>query len=134
MLKINNELVGKTVTFDLYPASVIGTNFDRVEVIGLGKHEMVTGLISPATMHASVYPLLPPGSPKDYRDYEYLMVKLPSGKLTAVGVPWIVPDSVTIVTRTDISITIHDASLSDVPLLKRILNENGYIDIDVSVK
>lgn len=79
-----------TVSFDLYPASFLGTSIKNAKVLGVvnAATAMKLGFDAPA-VHATVKPSLPPEAPAQYDQYQYVMLKLASGQETFIGIPWI---------------------------------------------
>lgn len=79
-----------TVSFDLYPASILFASVKNARVLSLlsAQVAMKLGYDAPA-MHALVYPTLPPGTPNAFDKYQYIGLRLASGQETFIGVPWI---------------------------------------------
>lgn len=90
MLEQSQIQLESTVSFDLYPAHMLGTSIKNAKVLGIfnARIAMQLGHDAPA-MHAIVFPTLPPGTPNGYDKYMYLYLKLASGGQTFIGLPWI---------------------------------------------
>lgn len=131
---IDQSLLGKVVSFQIYPSAIITDEFTNVRLIGLINYEVATGYIEPASMHANVYPTLPTGTPNDYRLYEYVIIRKADGKMTALGLPWIKEDTIVVAGSTDLQITIRGKSIDDIPRLRQILTTNNFTDFDISSK
>ena len=63
------DLIGKVVSFQLYPSAIVTDDFTNCKVIAVGSHESASGFISPARLHSTIYATLPEGTPNDYRAY-----------------------------------------------------------------
>lgn len=133
MSTITDSDVDKQGSFLIYPSNVISTDFSNVKILGITGWELVQ-FINPAQAHANVYQALPEGTPNDYRAYKYVTVRLGNGDVTAVGMPWIIPESVQISSNTDIMITIHGKGSDDIPLLKQVLAVQGFANNEIKIK
>lgn len=123
--------VGKTATFTIYPASIIMEDFTDVKILGVVSAEVASGM-GLAEKHVLVYPTLPEGTPNDYLAYNYLMVRLPNGNITTLGLPWIIPDSIRISSSVDINVLIRGKGVDDIDNLRKVLAGNGYNDVTIT--
>ena len=121
-----NELLGQTITFETYPSAIIGTKFSNVYVRGIVDHTGVSEF-SPAVMHANVFATIPTGTvADDFRKYHYLKLELQNGHTTFVGIPWIIANTVVVVSNQNLVITIPKyGSTTNQEFIKRILLNNG---------
>lgn len=129
------DLMGQTISFELYPHNIIGTRFENVIVRGVVDHSGVTGF-NPAIMHSNVYPSIPPDKIiDDFKRYSYLRIELENKTITYVGLPWIIQESIVVSDNRELVITIRkSASLSDQEFVRRMLISNGIQDFDLKVK
>lgn len=134
MAELNQSMIGMVISFQLYPSAILTDDFTDVKLIGLVNYEGAGLYISPAQKHATVYPTLPANTPNDYRLYEYAIIRKQDGKVTAVGVPWIKEETLTISQTVELVITVRNKSIDDIPRLRQILTQNRFADIDVAVK
>lgn len=134
MTDFNQTIIGKTVTFQVYPSGIISDDFTNVTVVGIVTHEAATAYIRPAILHTSVYPSLPTGTPNDYRLYEYALIRKPDGVMTAVGLPWIKMETVVIADTIDIVVTIRGKGINDIDRIRQILVQNNIPNIEVTAK
>lgn len=132
MTDISTDLIGSYVDFDIYGSAVIPTSYKNCQVLAIGTYKSSTGPISPAQTHAVVYPYLPQGTPNDYKAYQYLIVQLDGGSISAVGIPWIIEGSLKVIGTIDINVTIYDKGITDVDTLKRILTQNGFTNFAIT--
>lgn len=86
--------------------------------------------------HANTLPAIPLGddviSP-DYREFDYIVVRYmgivdgaPGLVTREIGIPWIIPGSVTRQYRQTLTIQISDFDESQLPLIRKILRNNGF--------
>lgn len=127
------DLIGKVVSFQLYPSAIVTDDFTNCKVIAVGSHESASGFISPARLHSTIYATLPEGTPNDYRAYEYVLIKKQDNTITAVGIPWVKDNSVVIVGSIELHATIRNKTIEDIDLLRKVLMENNFSDIDITI-
>lgn len=94
MLDQSQIVLSSTVSFDLYPAHLLGTSIKNAKVLGLvdAATAQALGFDAPA-VHAQVFVTLPPGTPNAYDKYFYIHLKLASGQRSFIGLPWIKDDT-----------------------------------------
>jgi len=127
MALIEDYLVfGNVISFDVYPATIIGSRFVDVKVLALLDKETANLWIDAEAMHANVYPTLPAGVPDDPSQYQYVKFKHTNGTVSILGIPWINPDSITLSQRGTLTITVNDVGTVDKDRIIRALAANGY--------
>lgn len=128
------DSLGQTIAFEVYPSSVIGTRFNNAIVRGVVDHSGVTEF-NPAVMHANVFATLPSGSVDDFRKYNYLRLELENGNITFVGIPWIITNSVQVISNQDLVINIPKyGSHENQEFIKRMLLNNGITEFTIDTK
>ena len=128
------DFLGQTIAFEVYPSSVIGTRFNNAIVRGVVDHSGVTEF-NPAVMHANVFATLPSGSVDDFRKYNYLRLELENGNITFVGIPWIIANSVQVISNQDLVINIPKyGSHENQEFIKRMLLNNGITEFTIDTK
>ena len=128
------DSLGQTIAFEVYPSSVIGTRFNNAIVRGVVDHSGVTEF-NPAVMHANVFATLPSGSVDDFRKYNYLRLELENGNITFVGIPWIIANSVQVISNQDLVINIPKyGSYENQEFVKRMLLNNGITEFTIDTK
>lgn len=133
MSAMSKMKIGDTVSFDVYPASIIGTKFKQCKVLAFLDAESAVNWIDPAAMHINVYPTLPTGTPNRYNAYSYIKVRLANGVTTCVGDPWIKADTVKVVTSNRLQVILEDVNPEDAQKVANILLQNGYANISVDL-
>lgn len=87
---------GDVVTFQLVVANVIPNAFTNVTVLGVMSYDGATFIDNELrSKHTNMYPYFKDkvANVDNPKNYSYLIVKLPSGKTMAIGLPWIVEGS-----------------------------------------
>ena len=131
MADVSNLTPGQTISFEL-ETKVLANEFKTCSYLGQVSYELAVTFDDVDATHANIYSTLPTGTPNDPRQYNYILVKLPSGEKKPVGIPWI-KDPVTVVETCIITAKIYDASVNDAEDIKRALNARGYSDITITV-
>lgn len=127
MLAIADIPLNSTVSFDLHPAAILGASYKRAKILAIVDADSTPYFgLDAAAMHANVYPTLPGGVPNDHRAYMYLKLKLASGQITCVGIPWIVDASMVVETTRKIQITVDNVTPEQQNLIVQALSANGF--------
>ena len=130
MADISNISAGDLLSFDLN-TTLIAADYKGVTLLGIVGYTMAMGYEDVEVTHKNIIGSLPEGTPEKASDYNYLIVKLPSGTIKAVGIPWI-KDPITVVKTTTITVTVTPASLSDVDIIKKALNAYGVTNYTIT--
>jgi hypothetical protein len=125
---------GNVISFDVYPATIIGAHFSDAKVLGLLDKDTANLWIDADAMHVNVYPSLPAGTPDDPDQYQYVKLRHLNGTVSIIGIPWINADTLEISQRGTLTITVSDASPLDKDRIIRALAANGYRAAKVSLK
>ncbi len=134
MSALSQLTIGSTVSFDVYPAAIIGSSFDDVKVLAILDMDTASFWIDPLALHINVKPSLPDGVPDDPQDYQYLKLKHPNGNVEVIGVPWIREDTISHSQAGTLVITVDDVGPEDRDTIVRALSANGYRAASVKMK
>lgn len=129
MATITIDHIGKVVSFNLYPASILGTNYNLSKVLAILDADTAMAYVDVSQLHTSVYGTIPdPNKPvDDYRSYSYLKLQLSNGQTGIIGIPWI-DGELTIHQNNTIRADISNVGASDVAKIRTMLIANGYND------
>lgn len=128
-MSITANMISAIVSFTVYPAAIIGSNFSRVKILGIFDARIAQRFADVASLHANIYPTLPPGSGEKYTDYQYVEVELPDGQTSIIGIPWIVASTVTVHGNTQAQFVVSNITPSDVDIIRQQIIAAGYTDI-----
>lgn len=123
---ITSESIGKTVSFNTHATSVLGTNFNRVKVLGILDHETAMLYINVPIVSVNVYPSLPAGVSKDYQNYQFLKIKHTNGDNGCIAIEWIDNSTFVVHEGVNIEFRVEDANASDADRIREILSFNGF--------
>lgn len=79
----------------------------------------------------AIYPALPTGTPKDYRNYQYLKVRLTNGTDTVVATKWIKENTLVVHNDVAIQVNIRGINPSDINKIRGILQAYNYTDFSI---
>lgn len=113
MLNTSTIPLNAIVSFELYASSVLGSGYQGAKILAILDADSAFAYIDPPAMHANVYSSLPAGTPDAYDGYNYLKLKLASGQVTAIGIPWIKDETFAVSSTRKMQITIDNVSPAD---------------------
>ena len=132
MLNTQNVKINSVVSFDLYAEAILGAKIRNAKVLSiLDAQDAARYIANPVTMHAAVFPSLPPDTPNRYDGYPYLKLKLEGGTTTAIGLPWIRESTYREVSVADLQFTISNVDPEGRALIMQALAAQGYTAVDV---
>lgn len=130
---INSDTIGKTVSFETYAQYVLGESFERVKVLGILDVESAKFVGDVMSLATAIYPTLPEGTPKDYRNYRYVKVRMPNGNDRVVALEWIRSETVVIHTDITAQFTVSNINADDVDEIIKVLNAYRYFNIQTKI-
>lgn len=131
MLNTNDIVLGSIVSFELYPSMMIASSYTRARVEAILGFADANKYIDAKAVHINVYPTLPGGTPNKPESYYYLKLKLLSGEVTVVGVPWIKELTYVVVESNSFRFTVPNVSVDDEAIIRTQLAALGYKMVDV---
>lgn len=135
MAQILDKLnIGDIASFDVYPNDYLGNQFRQCVILAILDADSVRFLgIEPETEHVKVYDSLPAGTPNDPTKYQWLKLRLTNGSITAIGIPWIKPDTIVTVTTSTITVVYENVSPNDVQKIRTMNANNGYSSFAITI-
>lgn len=121
-------------SFSVYPVALLGNDFTDVTVLATLDEETARQTIDTYAVHRQYYPSLPADTPDDPTAYDYVKLRMKSGEIRIIGIPWIDPTTVVLVEKVPLVIELEDASLADIPHLRNILSANRYKIVTIRKK
>lgn len=111
MLTIEELPLNAIVSFDLYPSQFLGVGYRGAKVLAwLDADSAPFFGVDPVALHANVYPTLPGSTPNAYDGYPWVKLKLASGAITVIGVPFIKDDTLNIASTRKMRFTVEDVA------------------------
>lgn len=128
-----NFQLKKVYSFDVYPTSVLGSNFKNVTVLAVMDQEMANKEIDTQALHIQVYPSLPNGTPNQADGYNYVKIRTPANTTTILGMAWIKEDTIEEIASVTINVKLGNVTASDVTRIRNALVQNGFNNLIVSI-
>lgn len=128
-----NVQIGKTYTFNTRSAAFLGAKIVRAKLKYFGDADTVRKDFSIDQLFAQIYPTLPAGSPKDVNASVYYVFEAQNGSKIVMAESWIDAASLEVVEHVTISVTIPQASLSDVEAVRIAISAAGIQNFAIEV-
>lgn len=127
MSEILNKLKFKTVvSFELYPASILGASIKEAEVLAILDKQTANQFGDMDTLHRNVYPTLPSTTVDDPDLYQYVKLRLSNGTTKVIGLPWIIEDSIVVSAVGRLELVFDNVTPEDRDIILRGIAANGY--------
>ena len=130
---ITSDHIGKVVSFETYSQALIGEEFKRCKILGILDINSAMKENDVVAMAVAIYPSLPKGTPKDYRNYRYVKVRTVSGREMCVAQEWIKSPSVQIYEDVTAQFTVSGISANDVNTIVSILASYNFKDVTTKI-
>ena len=123
----------KVYKFDVYPSAILGTGFNNVTVSAVLDYRAALAFGDLDAMHVNIFPHLPAGTPNRPQDFDYLLLRVESGDLTVIGIPWIIDETVELVESLQANVVIDGIGSSDIERIRACLSQNGFNKISITL-
>lgn len=126
--------IGKTYSFNVYGGVIIG-NFRNVLVEGIVSYVQAAQVSDIYSRHSSIYGSIPENIiVNNAQSYFYIIVRMSSGERQAVGLPWIIDDTIRVVGNLRANVIIDNVSLESTDDIKRALAANGFVTSSITIE
>ena len=121
-----NLTIGKTYTFSTISPVFLGSKIVNAKLKSIADADTARKFAPIDQTWAQVYPSLPLGTVNDANIVTFYLFETLNKSTVVMAAPWIVEDSVELITATTITATLSSASLSDVEKLRLALVASGF--------
>lgn len=111
----------------------MGEDFTRCKVLGILDIKSAMQVNDVVGMAIAIYPSLPQGTNKDYKQYQYVKLRLNGGGEICVANEWIKPQTIKTIEDITATFTVSGISASDVDAIARILTAYNYTNFTTKV-
>jgi hypothetical protein len=125
--------ITKVYSFDVYPSSILGTNFQNVTILSIMDYESALAFQDIAALHVNIYPTLPPATPDDPTATDYVRIRTASGARTILGMSWINLATIEQIDSRKASVLIDGISSSMVNQLRNTLIQGGFNILEIKL-
>lgn len=118
---------GKRYSFEIYPSTLVPTDFKKVKILIKGMTaDVARGFDDIDSAHARYLPTLPPNTPVNPNDFQYIYVQLATGQKVVVSEAWIKEETIQVVEGVRIVAVVEDQSIDAVRVIQQMFATNGY--------
>ncbi len=129
-----NFRINQRYSFDVYPSSVLGTNYKNVTVLAvLGYQAALTFGSDINAIQGNVYAYLPAGTPDRPEEYDYILLKTDTGQTTVLARQWINEESIRSTASSKAVVTIEEVGSEDIEAIRAALFANGFEKVDIRI-
>lgn len=128
---ITSDDISKVVSFQTHADNIIGVSFDRVKVLGILDVQSASMYNDVQALALSVYPSLPQDTPKDYRQYTYVKVKLTNGDSYCVANEWINQETKVVHEDVQATFSVSQINVEDIERIRNLLAAHNYNNVTV---
>lgn len=127
---------GDVISFEVYPANIIGNNFKQVKLVGLVDVKMAALQgIDPYVLHKQVYTFVPDGKiSSQASEYMYAVVEFANGQRQTIGVPWINLATLTVHRSNNVIFVTQNLQPTQIEMVREFMAANGITLVSHMVK
>ena len=118
--------IGKTYSFSTVSPVFLGSKIVNAKLKSIADAETARKFAPIDQVWAQVYPTLPTGTINDVNAAVFYIFEALNKTTVVMAAPWIVEDSLTLIEATTITVTLSNASLSDVEKVRLALTATGF--------
>lgn len=126
------ESYGKTVSFTVYPVEVLGDIYKNVQIQSIVDYDIARQFSDIDTMAVRVYPMLPQGTPKDFKKYKYVKIKFPDGKIAFIAMEWINGKTVKVNQNVVITVKVLATEVDTLANVRDVLIANNFNVMEIT--
>lgn len=127
-----NYQIGTLYNFTTLAPSILGAQLQNAKLLSIMQYDMAKLFANIDQQAQIILPLLPSGTPTDPTSYTYLMFQSSTGENVLLANVWINEASIVVATPTTIQVVITGVTLSDVTVVRDILNQMGYTQLTIT--
>lgn len=125
---------GKVVSFEVYPASILGDRYTKVKILSILDYDTARLFADVNSLAVSVYPFLPAGTPKDYTKYKYVKLQHADGSNSVLAMEWINMRTLQEHTSVNLVVNIEASGMDTLERLRSCLTANNFIVKSIEVE
>jgi hypothetical protein len=122
-----NFILGKSYTFNTKAPGILGISITNAKLTGIFDYDTAITYDNIDLKYRTIYPVLPTGTPDDPRSCVFYRFQSESGERIILADQWIDSNTVEVVDHIVFSVTVMEASLSDISRVRDALLSLGYV-------
>jgi hypothetical protein len=123
--------IGSTYNLNLLSPAILGSGYKNATVMGILDFDSAMIVQDVVPIHAAVYSSLPTGTPVNAKDLLYIKIKTSTNEVRVIAMDWL-SSAPTKVTSVNATVVLKDVDLSKLPLLRAALQQNGFVNFDIT--
>lgn len=125
-VNISNVILDDVVSFSTY-SGALSDIADGI-VVGFSAGSTLRDPTNAATRHANIWPAIPEEDliANDFTSYDYVLIRKTDNQLIEIGIPWIIPVTLTRSLRATATIIINDFDPNKKDAIRELLALNGF--------
>lgn len=126
-----NFLLGKSYTFNTKAPGILGISITNARLTGIFDYETAVTYDNIDLKYRSIYPVLPTGTPDDPRSCVFYRFQSESGERIILADQWIDESTLEVIDHINFTVTLAEASLSDIARVRDALLALGYTKFNI---
>ncbi len=127
-----NLEIKQSYDFSLLASGILGLGHKNATVMAIMDFDSAKLIQDITTIHSSIYGSLATGTPRNAQDLTYIKIKTSEGEVKVIAMDWLSTEPILVTAKT-IVVKINQVAISNIPLIKDILLQNGFSDITINV-
>lgn len=128
-MNIEDINTGDVVSFE----TVLGERYKDYRYQGMVPWDIAIKLgLDTEAKHRQYALAMPPGSPRDFRSYSYLLFKAPNATTLIMGAPWVKENTIELKVTISRQMTIPQASEAQLNALRSFATSIGIVGFEIS--
>jgi len=134
MAVIDASVINIPLTFEVYPANLLGTKFTNWTPTSILSARDAMHFDDVAAMHKQVYPTLPAEVEDNYKSYQYVRGVTQDGTYMILGIPWIKEASIIVAGTGVLFIRVNNfvPNNENIANVRKALSSYGYTAVTTS--
>lgn len=127
-MNVSDMVNNVNYNFTTLAPSVLNGAYQDLKLIAKGNYEVAGKYVELLPLFRAVYPYLPPGTPSDYTQHDYLIFE----NNVVMSTLWIDPSSLAVSSSYSVTIVIPNAQVGDTAKLRDTLSLMGYTNFTIN--
>ena len=127
----DNFQLNKIFTFNTRAPAILGSQLKNAKLVAISDYETALKSINVDLLFRQIYPVLPVNTPNQPTLCTYYHFIAESGERVVLADVWIDLTTVAIINHVNLQISLPQASLSDIPVVRDALNALGFTNFEI---
>lgn len=128
-----NFKIGTSYSFNTLAPALLGARIINARLVGIIDYATALTYINVDVMFRQIYPVLPPNTPDSPQTTTYYRFLTESGEYIVLAAVWINENTIEVINSIAIQIVLTNANLTDLNVIKTLLNANGFTSFNMTI-